>query len=239
MNLAGAGLAGVVGRRRYAPGQTGAKAPAGRPATGGEFRRPPALLGSPACSACATAARFGLGARQERGAHHACPDCVALRRHVQSVDLENVFWFAGRQSELMQKAFSNTAPSRPMRSIWGVRRSLLPASEDSSQRAPSPRKKMRFGRALVAVRPGAAASSGAASAAAPATLAACRKSRRVRGGIRSVVTQQRADGSESQAHHDPYPDLPVARELAPAAHSEIARRVAFSWTTEVIAAHGW
>src|SRR6476660_9216998 len=52
----------------------------------------------------------------------------------------------GRQSALVTKAFLKTAPSRPMRSMLGVCRRLLPASEDSSHRTPSPRKKTKFGR---------------------------------------------------------------------------------------------
>ena len=45
----------------------------------------------------------------------------------------------------MHERFSNIAPSRPMRSIFGVFSIALPAREDSSGRTPSPRKKTIFG----------------------------------------------------------------------------------------------
>src|SRR5215475_8366642 len=51
----------------------------------------------------------------------------------------------GRHRAFVTNAFRNTAPSRPMRSIFGVRSRLLPASDDSSQRTPSPKKKTRLG----------------------------------------------------------------------------------------------
>src|ERR1700729_957318 len=51
----------------------------------------------------------------------------------------------GRQSALVTKEFWKTAPSRPMRSIFGVFRIVLPDREHSSGRTPSPRKKTIFG----------------------------------------------------------------------------------------------
>src|SRR5215469_7133356 len=79
----------------------------------------------------------------------------------------------------MQNASVNTAPSRPMRSMLGVFSSLLPASEDSSQRAPSPKKNTRLGRARIAGRPSAPGSSCGAIAAALVAAAPLRKVRRV------------------------------------------------------------
>src|SRR5215469_14254159 len=79
----------------------------------------------------------------------------------------------------MQNASVNTAPSRPMRSMLGVFSSRLPASEDSSQRAPSPRKNTRLGRVRAAPRASDTGSSRGAMTAAPVAAAACRNSRRL------------------------------------------------------------
>src|SRR5215475_8653650 len=79
----------------------------------------------------------------------------------------------------MQNASVNTAPSRPMRSMLGVFSSRLPASEDSSQRAPSPRKNTRLGLAREAARASDTGSSWGATTAAPVAAAACRNSRRL------------------------------------------------------------
>src|SRR6185437_4593220 len=54
----------------------------------------------------------------------------------------------GRQSALMQKALWKKQPSLPMRSMFGVCRILLPASDDSSARRPSPIKQTMFGRSV-------------------------------------------------------------------------------------------
>src|SRR5579864_396536 len=87
---------------------------------------------------------------------------------------------AGRHSELMQKALLKTTPSRPIRSMLGVFSRGLPARDDSSHRAPSPRKKTRLGLVLLAPpRAGLERSSCGTTIAAPAALAVRMNARRV------------------------------------------------------------
>src|SRR5580693_3589880 len=75
---------------------------------------------------------------------------------------------AGRHRELIQKAFLKSAPSRAMRSMCGVLSNGFPAIEDSSQRAPSPRKNTMLGLASGVLDAGVLRNSADPMTAAPA-----------------------------------------------------------------------
>src|SRR5579862_10051586 len=78
MNLAGAGLVRAVGRRRCKE----------------SARSTVSLRGAWARDTRAATACLSRGARQQRSAHEAGPDRIALRRHVQPVELVDILRLA-------------------------------------------------------------------------------------------------------------------------------------------------
>src|SRR5437667_11663774 len=97
----------------------------------------------------------------------------------------------GRHSALITNAFLNTTPSRPMRSILGVCSRLFPASDDSSQRMPSPKKKTSFGLDPVIADARASLKNCGLMTAAPDAAAFLRYARRVGCEVVSLIGSAR------------------------------------------------